>query len=137
MRKQDQFLGHVVLSLGHGAVPKPMKCKFCLGVKDKINDARGRFHKLVCVLCRCVCSVRPTFEKLFCGVGCRRLAQGAKQFFKSTPGHSIIKMQCLTSTSNINQNLSEHLKICLDQGSNQGPLDLQSNALPTELSRQI
>ena len=30
--------------------------------------------------------------------------------------------------------LLEHLN-CRDQGSNQGPLDLQSNALPTELSR--
>ena len=26
-------------------------------------------------------------------------------------------------------------KICLDRGSNTGPLDLQSNALPTELSK--
>ena len=26
---------------------------------------------------------------------------------------------------------------CRDPGSNRGPLDLQSNALPTELSRQI
>jgi hypothetical protein len=28
-------------------------------------------------------------------------------------------------------------KICRDPGSNRGPLDLQSNALPTELSRLI
>ena len=28
-------------------------------------------------------------------------------------------------------------KKCRDQGSNQGPLDLQSNALPTELSRHM
>ena len=28
-------------------------------------------------------------------------------------------------------------KTCRDQGSNQGPLDLQSNALPTELSRLV
>jgi hypothetical protein len=28
-------------------------------------------------------------------------------------------------------------KLCRDPGSNQGPLDLQSNALPTELSRLI
>ena len=27
--------------------------------------------------------------------------------------------------------------ICRDPGSNRGPLDLQSNALPTELSRQV
>ena len=26
---------------------------------------------------------------------------------------------------------------CLDRGSNTGPLDLQSNALPTELSKQV
>ena len=26
---------------------------------------------------------------------------------------------------------------CLDRGSNTGPLDLQSNALPTELSKQL
>jgi hypothetical protein len=26
---------------------------------------------------------------------------------------------------------------CLDRGSNTGPLDLQSNALPTELSKRI
>ena len=33
----------------------------------------------------------------------------------------------------------EHLTIkkCLDRGSNTGPLDLQSNALPTELSKQV
>ena len=29
------------------------------------------------------------------------------------------------------------IKVCRDQGSNQGPLDLQSNALPTELSRLL
>ena len=28
-------------------------------------------------------------------------------------------------------------KRCLDRGSNTGPLDLQSNALPTELSKQL
>ena len=28
-------------------------------------------------------------------------------------------------------------KVCLDRGSNTGPLDLQSNALPTELSKQV
>ncbi len=28
-------------------------------------------------------------------------------------------------------------KICRDPGSNRGPLDLQSNALPTELSRLL
>ena len=28
-------------------------------------------------------------------------------------------------------------KQCRDPGSNQGPLDLQSNALPTELSRLV
>ena len=28
-------------------------------------------------------------------------------------------------------------KICRDQGSNQGPSDLQSDALPTELSRHV
>ena len=28
-------------------------------------------------------------------------------------------------------------KQCRDPGSNRGPLDLQSNALPTELSRQL
>ena len=28
-------------------------------------------------------------------------------------------------------------KTCLDRGSNTGPLDLQSNALPTELSKQV
>ena len=28
-------------------------------------------------------------------------------------------------------------KICLDRGSNTGPLDLQSNALPTELSKHV
>jgi hypothetical protein len=28
-------------------------------------------------------------------------------------------------------------KMCLDRGSNTGPLDLQSNALPTELSKQL
>ena len=28
-------------------------------------------------------------------------------------------------------------KICRDQGSNQGPSDLQSDALPTELSRLV
>jgi hypothetical protein len=28
-------------------------------------------------------------------------------------------------------------KICRDPGSNRGPLDLQSNALPTELSRRV
>ncbi len=27
------------------------------------------------------------------------------------------------------------VKMCRDPGSNRGPLDLQSNALPTELSR--
>jgi hypothetical protein len=31
--------------------------------------------------------------------------------------------------------LNCQLKICRDPGSNRGPLDLQSNALPTELSR--
>ena len=30
-----------------------------------------------------------------------------------------------------------YLKKCRDPGSNQGPLDLQSNALPTELSRLL
>ena len=28
-------------------------------------------------------------------------------------------------------------KVCLDRGSNTGPLDLQSNALPTELSKRL
>jgi hypothetical protein len=28
-------------------------------------------------------------------------------------------------------------KMCRDPGSNRGPLDLQSNALPTELSRRV
>ena len=33
--------------------------------------------------------------------------------------------------------ITEHKKKkCLDRGSNTGPLDLQSNALPTELSKQ-
>jgi hypothetical protein len=31
--------------------------------------------------------------------------------------------------------VSRSLKNCRDPGSNRGPLDLQSNALPTELSR--
>ena len=31
--------------------------------------------------------------------------------------------------------LNTKIKICRDQGSNQGPSDLQSDALPTELSR--
>ena len=30
-----------------------------------------------------------------------------------------------------------HVKECRDPGSNRGPLDLQSNALPTELSRHV
>ncbi len=33
--------------------------------------------------------------------------------------------------------LLEKVKICRDPGSNRGPLDLQSNALPTELSRLL
>ncbi|KAI5166929.1 hypothetical protein NEAUS04_2624, partial [Nematocida ausubeli] len=33
--------------------------------------------------------------------------------------------------------LCEKTKRCRLSGSNQGPLDLQSNALPTELSRHI
>ena len=33
--------------------------------------------------------------------------------------------------------LAKNIKQCRDPGSNRGPLDLQSNALPTELSRQI
>ena len=32
---------------------------------------------------------------------------------------------------------SGKIKRCLDRGSNTGPLDLQSNALPTELSKQL
>jgi hypothetical protein len=31
--------------------------------------------------------------------------------------------------------MGENFKICRDPGLNRGPLDLQSNALPTELSR--
>ena len=31
----------------------------------------------------------------------------------------------------------EKMTTCRDPGSNRGPLDLQSNALPTELSRQL
>lgn len=33
--------------------------------------------------------------------------------------------------------MSTGKKSCLDRGSNTGPLDLQSNALPTELSKQV
>ena len=36
----------------------------------------------------------------------------------------------------LEQNIQEK-KNCRDPGSNRGPLDLQSNALPTELSRQL
>jgi hypothetical protein len=39
----------------------------------------------------------------------------------------------LTST----QTKEGQKKNCLDRGSNTGPLDLQSNALPTELSKQV
>ena len=33
--------------------------------------------------------------------------------------------------------VTERKRTCLDRGSNTGPLDLQSNALPTELSKQV
>ena len=35
------------------------------------------------------------------------------------------------------RNFSEFWQNCRDRGSNAGPLDLQSNALPTELSRHM
>ena len=35
------------------------------------------------------------------------------------------------------QNYAEFWQNCRDRGSNAGPLDLQSNALPTELSRHM
>ncbi len=37
----------------------------------------------------------------------------------------------------IKDKLVKIIKICRNSGSNQGPLDLQSNALPTELFRLI
>ena len=37
----------------------------------------------------------------------------------------------------LNRKVVENGKKCRDPGSNRGPLDLQSNALPTELSRRI
>ena len=43
----------------------------------------------------------------------------------------------LFSLQDLGQNFAEFWQNCRDRGSNAGPLDLQSNALPTELSRHM
>ena len=49
-------------------------------------------------------------------------------------GNALIVPESLKSASEF---CSIKVKRCPDPGSNRGPLDLQSNALPTELSRQV
>ena len=49
-------------------------------------------------------------------------------------GNALIVPESLKSASEL---CSIKVKRCPDPGSNRGPLDLQSNALPTELSRQV
>ncbi len=49
------------------------------------------------------------------------------------PGHALFFYQFLIHCS---PEKKKDKKSCRDPGSNRGPLDLQSNALPTELSRQ-
>ena len=54
-----------------------------------------------------------------------------EMFSGSIIGRGILSFYLLTC------NFNEKLLKCRDPGSNRGPLDLQSNALPTELSRLI
>ena len=54
-----------------------------------------------------------------------------KLFIQTTCGYIFLKI----TSENVIIYLSYHILKCLDRGSNTGPLDLQSNALPTELSR--
>ena len=48
---------------------------------------------------------------------------------------SFAELQPVDYKENLCVLLDKILFVCRDPGSNQGPLDLQSNALPTELSR--
>ena len=53
------------------------------------------------------------------------------------PGSSGSEPEVLTNYTIEPSLLTERKRTCLDRGSNTGPLDLQSNALPTELSKQV
>ena len=48
---------------------------------------------------------------------------------------ALLGLNCATFFAN--KRRTKEKKTCLDRGSNTGPLDLQSNALPTELSRLV
>ena len=53
------------------------------------------------------------------------------------PGSSGSEPEVLTNYTIEPSLVTERKRTCLDRGSNTGPLDLQSNALPTELSKRL
>ncbi len=51
--------------------------------------------------------------------------------------NSILSVLFPMEDSGVNPQMLRNQNYCRDPGSNRGPLDLQSNALPTELSRPV
>ena len=68
----------------------------------------------------------------------RRLGDAKREVLPGLePGSSGSEPEVLTNYTIEPSLVTERKRTCLDRGSNTGPLDLQSNALPTELSKQV
>ena len=76
--------------IGYGTVAKTSVSNM------QVSSIKGRFHKLICALRPAICTLRPTFEKLFIGAKvwrkAKKIAVGDKivneidptaQFYKS------------------------------------------------------